>query len=106
MIGVGFAWAAILAIPYAMLSSSLPANKMGVYMGLFNGTITIPQIAAGSLGGIILGVHKGAIFYNDANVKCFENDDKGLFSGNAILMIVVAGISLIIAGLTVTSIKE
>jgi maltose/moltooligosaccharide transporter len=106
MIGVGIAWAAILAIPYAMLSSSLPANKMGVYMGLFNGTITIPQIAAGSLGGIILGVHKGAIFYNDANVKCFENDNKGLFSGNAILMIVVAGISLIIAGLAVSLIKE
>jgi maltose/moltooligosaccharide transporter len=106
MIGVGVAWAAILAIPYAMLASSLPANKMGVYMGLFNGTITIPQIVAGSLGGIILGVQKGSIFYNETNEKCIEAADKGLFSGNAILMIVIAGISLLIAGLAVTTIQE
>ena len=106
MIGIGMAWAAILAIPYAMLASSLPANKMGVYMGLFNGTITIPQIVAGAFGGIILGVQKGAIFYNEANEKCFEASDKGLFAGNAILMLVVAGISLIIAGLAVTAIQE
>lgn len=75
-------------------------------MGLFNGTITIPQIAAGALGGIILGVKKGAIYYNDANVKCFEPIDKGLFTGNAILMLVVAGISLVIAGLAVFLVKE
>ena len=106
MAGVGVAWAAILAIPYAMLASSLPANKMGVYMGLFNGTITIPQIVAGAFGGIILGVQKGAIFYNEANEKCVEAADKGLFSGNAILMIVIAGISLVIAGLAVTTIQE
>jgi maltose/moltooligosaccharide transporter len=106
MIGVGIAWASILAIPYAMLSSSLPADKMGVYMGLFNGTITIPQIAAGTLGGIILGVHKGAIFYNDANIQCFEPNDKGLFTGNAVLMLVIAGISLLIAGLAVFLVKE
>ena len=106
MIGIGMAWAAILAIPYAMLASSLPANKMGVYMGLFNGTITIPQIVAGAFGGIILGVQKGAIFYNEANEKCFEASDKGLFTGNAILMLVVAGISLLIAGLAVTAIQE
>jgi maltose/moltooligosaccharide transporter len=106
MIGIGMAWAAILAIPYAMLASSLPANKMGVYMGLFNGTITIPQIVAGAFGGIILGVQKGTIFYNEANEKCFEASDKGLFAGNAILMLVVAGISLLIAGLAVTAIQE
>jgi maltose/moltooligosaccharide transporter len=106
MIGIGMAWAAILAIPYAMLASSLPANKMGVYMGLFNGTITIPQIVAGTFGGIILGVQKGTIFYNEANEKCFEASDKGLFAGNAILMLVVAGISLLIAGLAVTAIQE
>jgi maltose/moltooligosaccharide transporter len=106
MIGVGVAWAAILAIPYAMLSSTLPANKMGVYMGLFNGTITIPQIVAGTLGGIILGVQKGSVFYNEANEKCIEIADKGLFSGNAILMIVIAGISLLIAGFAVAIIQE
>jgi len=54
MIGVGIAWAAILAMPYAILSSTLPARQTGVYMGIFNATITIPQIAAGLLGGVVL----------------------------------------------------
>jgi maltose/moltooligosaccharide transporter len=84
MIGVGFAWAAILAIPYAMLSSSLPAEKMGVYMGLFNGTITIPQIAAGLLGSTLIA----------------------LFGGAPIMIIVIAGISMAIAGLAVFAVKE
>ena len=51
-------------------------------------------------------LQKGAIFYNEANEKCFEASDKGLFTGNAILMLVVAGISLLIAGLAVTAIQE
>ncbi len=42
--GIGIAWASILSMPYAMLSSSLPANRMGVYMGIFNFFIVIPQI--------------------------------------------------------------
>jgi maltose/moltooligosaccharide transporter len=48
-VGIGFAWASILAMPYAMLSGSLPANKMGYFMGVFNFFIVIPQIIA-SLG--------------------------------------------------------
>ena len=84
MIGIGFAWAAILAIPYAMLSSSLPAEKMGVYMGLFNATITIPQIAAGLLGSTLIA----------------------FFGGEPIMIIVIAGISMAIAGLAVFSVKE
>ena len=84
MVGVGFAWAAILAIPYAMLSSSLPAEKMGVYMGLFNATITIPQIAAGVLGSTLIA----------------------LFGGSPIIIIVIAGISMAIAGLAVFFINE
>ena len=59
MIGVGIAWAAILALPYAILASSLPAEQTGVYMGIFNVTITVPQIAAGLLGGIALQVMGG-----------------------------------------------
>ena len=43
-IGVGIAWASILSMPYAMLSSALPADRMGVYMGIFNFFIVIPQI--------------------------------------------------------------
>lgn len=84
MIGVGIAWAAILAMPYAILSASLPASKMGVYMGLFNATITIPQIAAGLLGGIVLTA----------------------LGSNAILMLGVAGASMVLAGISVVFVKE
>lgn len=77
MVGVGISWAAILALPYAILSSSLPPKQTGVYMGLFNATITIPQIAAGILGGVLLS----------------------LVGGKAIGMLVIAGISMIIAGI-------
>lgn len=59
MVGVGIGWAAILALPYTLLSSHLPARQTGVYMGLFNATITIPQIAAGLLGGLLLGIMGG-----------------------------------------------
>ena len=82
--GVGLAWAAILAMPYAMLSGSLPADKMGVYMGLFNATITIPQIAAGVLGSTIIA----------------------LFGGFPMAIIVIAGVSMLIAGLAVFFVKE
>ncbi|WP_396184223.1 SLC45 family MFS transporter [Flavobacterium sp.] len=84
MIGVGMAWASILAIPYAMLSSSLPAEKMGVYMGLFNATITIPQIVAGLIGGSIIA----------------------LFDNSPVAIIVISGISMILAGLSVYLVKE
>jgi len=82
--GVGLAWAAILAMPYAMLSGSLPADKMGVYMGLFNATITIPQIAAGVLGSTIIA----------------------LFGGFPMAIIVIAGVSMLIAGLAVFFVRE
>lgn len=77
MVGVGIAWASILAMPYAILSSSLPPRQTGVYMGIFNATITIPQIAAGLLGGLAL-VAVGEI---------------------SIRVIGLAGISMILAGL-------
>lgn len=54
MIGIGIAWGSILAMPYAMLANSLPAKRMGVFMGLFNMSITIPQIVNGITGGLIL----------------------------------------------------
>jgi maltose/moltooligosaccharide transporter len=77
MVGVGIAWAAILALPYAILSSALPAKQTGVYMGIFNATITIPQIAAGLLGGVLLSA----------------------FGGHSISMIALAGASMVIAGI-------
>jgi maltose/moltooligosaccharide transporter len=49
MVGVGIAWASILSMPYAILSTALPPNRMGVYMGVFNFFIVIPEIVA-SLG--------------------------------------------------------
>jgi len=48
---VGIAWASILAMPYVILSSSIPAGKMGIYMGIFNFFITFPQILNGLIGG-------------------------------------------------------
>ena len=77
MVGVGISWAAILALPYAILSSSLPPKQTGVYMGLFNATITIPQIAAGLLGGVLLSA----------------------VDGKAISMLVIAGVSMAVAGI-------
>ena len=46
MVGVGIAWASILSMPYAILSGALPAGRMGVYMGVFNFFIVIPEIVA------------------------------------------------------------
>ncbi|MFV0537718.1 MAG: SLC45 family MFS transporter [Dysgonomonas sp.] len=85
MLGVGIAWAAILAMPYAILSAALPASKMGVYMGIFNATITIPQIAAGLTGGLIL---------------------KYVVGGSSIMMLVVAGISMLLAAASVMFVSD
>ena len=64
MVGVGIAWASILAMPYAILTGSLPSHKMGTYMGLFNIFIVIPQIVAASvLGSFISIVAKGQPIY-------------------------------------------
>ncbi|MDI6400833.1 MFS transporter [Balneolaceae bacterium ANBcel3] len=54
MVGVGIAWASILAMPYAILAGALPAKKMGVYMGIFNFFIVLPQILAASVLGFIV----------------------------------------------------
>ena len=60
MLGIGFAWASILSMPYALLIDSLPINKMGIYMGIFNFFIVIPQIINGLIGGPIIHA-----FFND-----------------------------------------
>lgn len=54
MVCVGIAWASILAMPYVILSGSIPAGKMGIYMGIFNFFITIPQILNGIVGGPVV----------------------------------------------------
>ena len=61
MVGVGIAWASILSMPYAIISSILPPNKMGYYMGVFNFFIVIPQIVAAGLLGFILKTFFGNV---------------------------------------------
>ncbi len=85
MAGVGIAWASILSIPYAMLSGSLPPEKMGYYMGIFNFFIVIPQIIAGTVLGYL---------YNH------------LFDHHAIYVIVTGGVSLIISGLLTLRVRD
>jgi len=64
MIGIGFAWGSILSMPYAMLANSIPPKQMGVFMGLFNMSITIPQIVNGIFGGLIV-----RYIFNDDPIK-------------------------------------
>lgn len=80
MIGVGLAWASILAMPYVILSSSIPSGKLGIYMGIFNFFITLPQIINGLLGGPIV---------------------KHIYNGQAIYAIVLAGVFLLCAAVSV-----
>jgi len=79
MVGVGIAWASILSLPYALLSSNVPANKMGIYMGIFNFFIVIPQLVAASVLGLIL---------------------REFFDLQSIYGLVIGGVLMIIAGLS------
>ena len=81
---IGCAWAAMLAMPFTILTNSLKGGNMGTYLGLFNGTIGIPQIVAAALGGSILK----------------------LLGGSQVLMLVLAGILLIVGAAVVVFIKE
>lgn len=85
MVGVGLAWASILAMPYVILSGSIPAGKLGIYMGIFNFFITLPQIINGIFGGSI--------------VKYFYN-------GKPIFAIVMAGVLLLFAAVSVLFVKD
>jgi maltose/moltooligosaccharide transporter len=85
MLGVGLAWASILAMPYAILTGSLPASKMGTYMGIFNFFIVIPQILAASLLGFMV---------------------KDLFGGQSIYALVTGGISMFAAAILVLFVDD
>ncbi|WP_341225455.1 MFS transporter [uncultured Arcticibacterium sp.] len=76
MIGIGIAWASILAMPYAILGGAIPAKKMGIYMGIFNFFITIPQIINAIVGGPIM---------------------KNFFGNQAIFSLVLAGVCFVLA---------
>ena len=57
---IGVAWAAMLAVPFTLLTNSLSGEHIGTYLGLFNGTICLPQIVAAACGGLILSMVGGA----------------------------------------------
>lgn len=85
MVGVGIAWASILSVPYTLLSNSLPAAKMGYYMGVFNFFIVIPQIVAGTILGFIL---------------------KTFFNSEPVYALIIGGVSMILAGVLTLFVKE
>ena len=84
-LGIGLAWASILAMPYAILTGSLPPEKMGVYMGIFNFFIVIPQITAASILGFFV---------------------RNLFAHEAIYALVLGGTSMIVAGIMVMFVDD
>jgi maltose/moltooligosaccharide transporter len=85
MIGVGFAWASILSMPYAILSGAVPGRKMGVYMGIFNIFIVVPQLLAATILGLTL---------------------KHFFAGEAIWALVIGGGSFFLAAVCALFVKE
>jgi maltose/moltooligosaccharide transporter len=78
MVGVGIAWASILSMPYAMLSSAIPPEKMGFYMGVFNFFIVIPQVLVALAMGPLIG---------------------SVFGGDSMMAILIGGVCLLIAAL-------
>ncbi|NQY35066.1 MAG: MFS transporter [Alteromonadaceae bacterium] len=85
MIGIGFAWASILSVPYAILANALPANKMGLYMGIFNFFIVLPQILAASILGFLI-------------TKVFDNQP--------VYALVIGGVSMLVAGVMTLKVNE
>lgn len=85
MICVGFAWASILSMPYAILAGAIPAKKMGIYMGIFNFFIVIPQIVNGLFGGPMI---------------------KRVFDSHAIYALILAGVSFLIAAISVHFVED
>lgn len=85
MIGVGIAWASILAMPYAILAGSISPKKMGVYMGIFNFFIVIPQIINALIGGPLV---------------------KYAYGDQAIMALMISGISFLIAATLVFKVKD
>jgi len=79
------AWASILSMPYALLSSVVEAKKMGVYMGIFNMFIVIPQIVAATLLGLVL---------------------RSFFGGEPIYALIIAGGSLVVGALCLVFVRE
>jgi maltose/moltooligosaccharide transporter len=84
MVGVGFAWASIVSLPYALLAGSVPSRKMGVYMGIFNFFIVIPQLVIASVLGVLL---------------------RTFFGGEPIYALAIGGASFLLAGVLALRVK-
>ena len=84
-LGIGLAWASILAMPYAILTGSLPQNKMGTYMGIFNFFIVIPQILAATILGFFV---------------------KNIVGDQPIFALVLGGVSMVIAAIMVLFVTD
>ncbi|HPN38627.1 MAG TPA: MFS transporter [Melioribacteraceae bacterium] len=84
-IGIGLSWASILSMPYAILAGALPQERMGVYMGIFNFFIVIPQIIAAAILGFFV---------------------KNLFAGESIYALLLGGFSLFIAAILVVFVND
>lgn len=85
MVCIGIAWAGILAMPYSILSRAIDATRAGVYMGIFNFTIVIPQIFMGLVGGVIV---------------------KYVFGSNAVAMLALASAFMLCGAVSVAFIKD
>lgn len=87
---IGCAWAAMLALPFTILTNALTGGHMGTYLGLFNGTICLPQIIAAALGGLVLSLFPTAV--GEAAPESY--------------MLVLAGILLFVGAACVFVIKD
>jgi maltose/moltooligosaccharide transporter len=85
MVGVGIGWATILSMPYALLSDSIPANRMGFYMGVFNFFIVLPQILAATVLGPIV---------------------EHFLGGKAIVAVAIGGLSFLVAALSLAFVPQ
>ena len=93
---IGCAWAAMLAMPFAMLTNSLSGKAMGTYLGLFNCTICLPQIVAALVGGFLFKTFGGEMVTIDSGAM--------VQSGQGV-MLVIAGISLVLGAIAVFGIR-
>lgn len=96
---IGCAWAAMLAMPFALLTNSLSGKSMGSYLGLFNCTICLPQIVAALVGGFLFKTFGGE------KVELISNGVATEVQSGQIMMLVIAGVSLLLAAVAVFGIS-
>jgi maltose/moltooligosaccharide transporter len=85
MVAIGIAWASLLTMPYAILANAVPPEKMGIYMGIFNLFLVIPQILAAAVLGLLV---------------------RTLFANQAIFALVLGGCAMILAGLMMAFVQD